>query len=284
MQQWHIISQLFIICMDSSIKGGHLWYYTRFLKNRGKKIGSQIDQTSHVFLKMVYKCFRYLVTNFSDKTPHVFISQWEETYKYRIQDEASQAWLQCCEAIFSKPESSLYLLSNNVRVYKLYCAEIENRLVWEASERTLITWEDSYCPFIFHSLSHNCRGECKPDRFISLEDINCKAFALSSKTRGNRRESCMCCQISILLSWSNGKTAFCPVAFFNLLTALLASVPRERRIDTILLFWSQWRKYWLGSRLLPAFLSLLQVIVASQGMKQWKIKSSVFDATGFAFM
>lgn len=28
----------------------------------------------------------------------------------------------------------------------------------------------------------------------------------------------------------------------------------------------------------------MQVTVASQGMKQWKIKSSVFDATGFAFM
>lgn len=88
---------------------------------------------------MVYKCFRYLATNFSDKQPHEFISQWEEIYKYRIQDEASQAWLQFCEAIFSKPESSLYLLSNNVRVYKLYCAEIENRLVWEVSERRLIT-------------------------------------------------------------------------------------------------------------------------------------------------
>lgn len=93
--------------MDSSIKGGHLRYYTHFLKKQEKKIGRQIDQTSHVFLKMVNKCFRYLVTNFSDKTPHIFISQWEETYKYRIQDEASQAGLQYCEAIFSKPESSL---------------------------------------------------------------------------------------------------------------------------------------------------------------------------------
>ena len=190
---------------------------------------------------MVYKCFRYLVTNFSDKIPHVFISQWEETYKYRIQDEASQAWLQYCEAIFSKPESSLYLLSNNVRVYKLYCAEIENRLVWEASERRLITWEDSYCPFIFHSPSHDCRGECKPDQFMSLEDVNCKAFALSSKTRENRRETlCIRCQISVLLSWSNKKTAFCPMACcFNLLTALLASVQREGSMDTVLLFWSQ---------------------------------------------
>lgn len=161
---------------------------------------------------MVYKCFRYLVTNFSDKT-QVLISQWEETYKYRIQDEASQAWLQYCEAIFSKPESSLYLLSNNVRVYKLYRAEIENRLVWEASERRLITWEDWYCPFIFHSLSPDCRGECKPDQFMSLEDVNCKAFALSSKTREIRREtSCVCYEISTLLSWSNDKTAFCPVA------------------------------------------------------------------------
>lgn len=135
-----------------------------------------------------------------------------------------------------------YLLSNNVRVYKLYCAEIENRLVWEASERRLITWEDSYCPSIFHSLSHDCRGECKPDRFMLLEDVNCKAFALSSKTRENGRETlCMCYQISILLSWSNDKTAFCPTACcFNLLTALLASVQREGRIDAIVLFWSQW--------------------------------------------
>lgn len=38
-----------------------------FLK-AGKEIGRQIDQTSHVLLKMVYQCFRYLVTNFSDKT------------------------------------------------------------------------------------------------------------------------------------------------------------------------------------------------------------------------
>lgn len=191
---------------------------------------------------MVYKCFRYLVTNFSDKTLHVFISQWEETYKYRIQDEASQAWLQYCEAIFSKPESSLSLLSNNVRVYKLYCAEIENRLVWEALERRLITWEDSYHPSVFHSLSHDCQGKCKPDRFMSLEDANYKAFALNSKTRENGREtSCMCYQISILLSWSNDKTAFCPTACsFNLLTALLTSVQREGRIDAILLFWWQW--------------------------------------------
>lgn len=163
---------------------------------------------------MVYKWFRYPVTNFSDKTPHIFISQWEETYRYRLQDEASQAWLQCCEAIFSKPESSLCLLSNNVRVYKLYCAEIENRLVWEALERRLITWEDSYCPSVFHSPSRDCRGECKPDRFMSLEDVNCKAFALSNKTRKNGRETlCMCYQISILLSWSN-KTAFLPRGLF----------------------------------------------------------------------
>jgi len=30
MQQWHMISQLLIICMDSSVKGGHLRYYTCF--------------------------------------------------------------------------------------------------------------------------------------------------------------------------------------------------------------------------------------------------------------
>lgn len=129
-----------------------------FLK-AGKGIGRQIDQTSHVLLKVVYQCFRYLVITFliKHKTPHKFISQWEETYKYRIWDEASQAWLLYCEAVFSKPESSFYLLSNNVRVYKLYCAKIENRLVWEALELRLITWEvlilSLYFPFSITGLS-----------------------------------------------------------------------------------------------------------------------------------
>lgn len=123
------------------------------------------------------------------ETPHKFISQWEETYKYRIWYEASQAWLQYCEAVFSKPESSFYLLSNNVRVYNLYCAKIENRLVWEALELRLITWEDSYCPFISHSPSQDCQGECKPDQCISLKGDYCKASALSIKTRENGRES-----------------------------------------------------------------------------------------------
>lgn len=258
MRQRHIISQLLISCMDSSIKGGHLWYYTHLFKkekkrkNREKLIGRQIDQTSHVFLKMVYKCFRYLVSNFSDKTPHVFISQWEEAYNYRIQDEASRAWLQYGEAIFSKPESSLYLLSNNVRVYKLYCAEIENRLVWEALERRLITWEDSSRPSVFHSLSHDCQGECKPDRFMSPEDANYQAFALNSKIGESGREMlCACYQISILLSWSNDRTAFCPTAcVFNLLTALLTSVQREGRIDAALLVW--WHGALIGSQAAPS--------------------------------
>lgn len=149
---------------------------------------------------MVYKHFRYLVTSFSDKTPHIFISQWEETYKYRIKDGASQAQLQHCEAIFNKPESSLYLLSNNVRVYKLYSAKIENRLVWEALEPKLITWEVSHCPFIFHSPSHGFKGKGRLDRLMLLEDVNCKAFAWSSKTKENRRETCTCHEISILLS------------------------------------------------------------------------------------
>lgn len=175
-----------------------------FLK-AGKWIGRQIDQTSHVLLKMVYQCFRCLVTKFLTKykTPHKFISQWEETYKYRIWDEASQAWLQYCEAVFSKPESSFYLLSNNVRVYELYCAKIENRLVWEALELRLITWEDSYCPFISHSPSQDCQGEHKPDQFLSLKGDNCKASALSGKTMEKGRETCMCYQISILPTCSN---------------------------------------------------------------------------------
>lgn len=213
-----------------------------FLK-AGKEIGRQIDQTSHVLLKMVYQCFRYLVTNFSDKTRNTtqIISQWEETYKYRIWDEASQAWLQYCEAVFSKPESSFYLLSNNVRVYELYCAKIENRLVWEALELRLITWEDSYCPFISHSPSQDCQGECKPDQFMSLKGDYCKASPLSSKTRENGRATCMCYQISVLPIWSNDKSSFCPVACcFNLLPALLTSVQREGRRGSILLFWSQW--------------------------------------------
>lgn len=43
-------------------------------------------------------------------------------------------------------------------------------------------------------------------------------------------------------------------------------------------------EYWLGHRLLPAFRSLSQVAAVSQGMKRWKIKSAVFEATGFAFI
>lgn len=43
MQQWHISSQLFI-CMDSSSKGGHLWYYICFLKKTGKRKNKLADK------------------------------------------------------------------------------------------------------------------------------------------------------------------------------------------------------------------------------------------------
>lgn len=155
--------------------------------------------------------------------------------------------------------------------------------MWEVSERRLITWEDSYCSFIFQSLSHDCRGKCKPDRFTSLEDVNCKAFALSSKNRENEREtSCMCYQISILLNWSNDKTLFAPQLLVLICSQLYLHLFRGKsRHNTTVLVTVE---HWFGSRLLPAFLSLLQVIAASQEIKQWEIRSAVFDGIVFAFM
>lgn len=49
------------------------WCHTLFIHI---KLGRQVDQTSHVFLKMVCKCFRYQVTNFyGNKQMYLFLSE-----------------------------------------------------------------------------------------------------------------------------------------------------------------------------------------------------------------